>query len=108
MIGHCRIVLRHSFSPGPLDTEGLLLLLLLTWRLLASWEMLLLLLAPRTTWGLGDGDDDRVDVLVDGFGDDDRVDVLVDGFGDDDLLEVDDGAGVAMPVQVHSVCRRTL
>ena len=24
MIGHCRIVLWHSHSPGPLDTEGLL------------------------------------------------------------------------------------
>ena len=49
MIGHCWRP-RHSFSPG--------LLLLLTWRLLASWEMLLLLLAPRTTWGLGVGDGD--------------------------------------------------
>ena len=52
--------------------------------MLASWE--LLLLTPQTTWRLGDGD-----------GDDDRVDVLVDGRVVDVLVDVNGDAGVAMP-----------
>ena len=62
----------------------------------------------------GDGGDDLDDdldgvaavvlVVVDG----DPVDVLVDGVVVDGLVDVDDDAGVAMPGQVHSVCRRTL
>ena len=59
--------------------------------------LLQLLLTPRTTWRLlmlllwdrVDGLELVADVLVG-----------VDGVGD--------GAGVEMPVQVHSVCRRTL
>ena len=44
-------------------------------------------------------DGDRFDALE--LVGDDRVDVLVD-------VNDDDETGVAMPVQVHSVCRRTL
>ena len=58
--------------------------------------LLLLLLAPRTTWGLGDGDEgDRVDVLVDGDGDLDGIDGRVAG-SQVDLLD-DDEPGVALP-----------
>ena len=67
----------------------MLLLLLTSWRLLASWELLLLLLllTPRTTWGLGDGDG-----VLDGI--DGRVAGLVVDFGVDDE---DDEPGVALP-----------